>query len=77
MGANVDAQKRTASAMGGGQDVEKTSPAPVQPVEDKEEPTFDTGLACWLQVLGSWFLFFNSWCVEPNDLVFILKEGRF
>ncbi|KAL4762897.1 MCT family MFS transporter [Aspergillus foveolatus] len=63
MGANVDAQERTVSAMGGGQDVEKTSPAPVQPVEDKEEPTFDTGLACWLQVLGSWFLFFNSWGV--------------
>ncbi|CBF84100.1 hypothetical protein AN2746.2 [Aspergillus nidulans FGSC A4] len=63
MGANVDAQERTVSAMGGSQDVEKTSAAPVQPAEDKEEPTFDTGLACWLQVLGSWFLFFNSWGV--------------
>jgi hypothetical protein len=26
-----------------------------------EEPTFDTGLVAWLQVLGSFFLFFNSW----------------
>ncbi|EAW08219.1 MCT family MFS transporter [Aspergillus clavatus NRRL 1] len=26
-----------------------------------EEPTFDTGLVTWLQVLGSFFLFFNSW----------------
>jgi len=26
-----------------------------------EEPTFDTGLLAWLQVLGSFFLFFNSW----------------
>lgn len=31
---------------------------------DKEdEPTFDTGLFSWLQVLGSFFLFFNSWYV--------------
>ncbi|RHZ52014.1 hypothetical protein CDV55_104042 [Aspergillus turcosus] len=28
-----------------------------------EEPTFDTGLVAWLQVLGSFFLFFNSWGV--------------
>ena len=33
---------------------------------DKEdEPTFDTGLFSWLQVLGSFFLFFNSWYVLP------------
>ncbi len=32
------------------------------PVEKKpEEVTFDTGLVSWLQVLGSFFLFFNSW----------------
>lgn len=29
----------------------------------EEEPTFDTGLTTWLQVLGSFFLFFNSWYV--------------
>ncbi|KAE8352069.1 MFS general substrate transporter [Aspergillus coremiiformis] len=29
----------------------------------EEEPTFDTGLSTWLQVLGSFFLFFNSWGV--------------
>ncbi|KNG83963.1 MFS monocarboxylate transporter [Aspergillus nomiae NRRL 13137] len=29
----------------------------------EEEPTFDTGLNTWLQVLGSFFLFFNSWGV--------------
>ncbi|KAJ5861207.1 uncharacterized protein N7529_008517 [Penicillium soppii] len=34
----------------------------VDPVPDKEpEPEFDTGLKTWLQVLGSFFLFFNSW----------------
>ena len=26
-----------------------------------EEPTFDTGVLAWLQVVGSFFLFFNSW----------------
>lgn len=32
------------------------------PVEkEPEEVTFDTGLFSWLQVLGSFFLFFNSW----------------
>ncbi|GIK02396.1 hypothetical protein Aspvir_006449 [Aspergillus viridinutans] len=28
-----------------------------------EEPTFDTGVLAWLQVVGSFFLFFNSWGV--------------
>lgn len=28
-----------------------------------EETTFDIGLVSWLQVLGSFFLFFNSWYV--------------
>ncbi|KAB8233642.1 hypothetical protein ETB97_006768 [Aspergillus alliaceus] len=28
-----------------------------------EEPPFDTGLTTWLQVFGSFFLFFNSWGV--------------
>ncbi|KAL4904573.1 hypothetical protein BDW74DRAFT_154171 [Aspergillus multicolor] len=64
MGANSDvSESTTVNAMGGGQDIEKTTPAPAQAVEDKEEPSFDTGYACWLQVLGSWFLFFNSWGV--------------
>ena len=26
-----------------------------------DEATFDTGFFSWLQVLGSFFLFFNSW----------------
>lgn len=36
---------------------------PEQQPEEKnlEEPTFDTGALAWLQVLGSFFLFFNSW----------------
>ncbi|CAG8077375.1 unnamed protein product [Penicillium salamii] len=35
---------------------------PSDPVAEKEpEPEFDTGLRTWLQVVGSFFLFFNSW----------------
>lgn len=30
-------------------------------LEKDAEPTFDTGYVAWLQVLGSFFLFFNSW----------------
>lgn len=33
-------------------------------LENDIEPTFDTGLVSWLQVLGSFFLFFNSWYVR-------------
>lgn len=33
------------------------------PPEEKslDEPTYDTGLLAWSQVIGSFFLFFNSW----------------
>lgn len=57
----------------------KVQPEPISPVliandeekandsltEKEDEPTFDTGLISWLQVLGSFFLFFNSWYVGP------------
>lgn len=32
------------------------------------EHTFDTGFTAWLQVLGSFFLFFNSWYVWLNTV---------
>ncbi|RAL08191.1 MCT family MFS transporter [Aspergillus homomorphus CBS 101889] len=31
--------------------------------DEPPEPTFDTGLISWIQVIGSWLLFFNSWGV--------------
>jgi hypothetical protein len=38
---------------------------------DKDpEVTFDTGLRSWLQVLGSFFLFFNSWYVPLSKKEF-------
>ncbi|KAJ5086064.1 hypothetical protein N7532_010835 [Penicillium argentinense] len=35
--------------------------SPDLPPEKDPEVTFDTGFLSWLQVLGSFFLFFNSW----------------
>ncbi|KAJ0413435.1 major facilitator superfamily domain-containing protein [Aspergillus carlsbadensis] len=63
MGTDVDTVGRSEAASVGGQDVEKIIPTPAQPAEKAPEPTFDTGLAAWLQVFGSFFLFFNSWGV--------------
>jgi hypothetical protein len=33
------------------------------------EHEFDTGFTAWLQVLGSFFLFFNSWYVYSDLLL--------
>lgn len=41
-------------------------PVSESPGEKESEPTFDTGLFSWLQVLGSFFLFFNSWYVPAR-----------
>jgi hypothetical protein len=44
--------------------VPSTAPPP-QPVQDSgygtSERNFDKGLKAWLQVLGAFFLWFNSW----------------
>ena len=32
----------------------------------KEEPTFDSGTKAWLQVLGAFFLWFNSWYAKAG-----------
>ncbi|KAL3454805.1 major facilitator superfamily domain-containing protein [Aspergillus insuetus] len=63
MGMDVDTVERSEAASADSQDVEKTTPPPAQPVDKAPEPTFDTGLTAWLQVFGSFFLFFNSWGV--------------
>lgn len=43
---------------------EKAQPEPEQQPVVKDEITYDEGVVPWLQVLGSFFLFFNSWYVE-------------
>jgi len=40
---------------------EEKADASVSNTNKEDEPTFDTGFFAWLQVLGSFFLFFNSW----------------
>lgn len=43
-------------------DEENATPSASDSPADKEsELTFDTGFFSWLQVVGSFFLFFNSW----------------
>lgn len=37
------------------------SPAETPAEKSVDEFKFDQGLVAWLQVLGSFFLFFNSW----------------
>lgn len=41
------------------------NPTASPPAEKDSEPSYDTGLTAWLHVMGSFFLFFNSWCVGP------------
>jgi hypothetical protein len=42
-------------------DVSETEEQAVSEPEDVPPPPPDGGLTAWLQVLGSFFLFFNSW----------------
>jgi len=37
------------------------NPTASPPAEKEPELSYDTGLKAWLQVVGSFFLFFNSW----------------
>jgi predicted MFS family arabinose efflux permease len=69
MGDNLDFDEKTIGPISdngdGGNDSLNDSDHP--PLEQKDsgyqnaEQNFDTGLTAWLQVLGSHFLFFNSW----------------
>ncbi|KAI9372795.1 major facilitator superfamily domain-containing protein [Aspergillus egyptiacus] len=64
MRTDADAEEKNMSGFETGQDVEQTTPVPTQPAEEKpDDPVFDTGFKAWLQVFGSFFLFFNSWGV--------------
>ncbi|PLB45085.1 monocarboxylate transporter [Aspergillus steynii IBT 23096] len=64
MGANADAEKTVVDSLNDGSNGNDHTSNTPNPLDEKpEEPTFDTGLTAWLQVLGSFFLFFNSWGV--------------
>lgn len=65
MGTNADVEEKVvADALAANNYDEKNQPSSTSPSRDDEtpeEPTYDTGTLAWLQVLGSFFLFFNSW----------------
>ena len=72
MGANLDVEETAvvSSLDANNEDNEGKGPSPVAiqaQQSEKEEFTYDEGLVPWLQVLGSFFLFFNSWyvCRDP------------
>ena len=69
MGANVDIEERAAvqslnadDEENEGKDAQITAAQP----SEKQEFVYDTGFVPWLQVFGSFFLFFNSWCVVTH-----------
>ncbi|KAI9931613.1 hypothetical protein ASPWEDRAFT_389341 [Aspergillus wentii DTO 134E9] len=67
MGANVDVEESAVAnpLTNNHNDSEDTIPNELdRPTEEKpSDESYDTGLTAWLQVLGSFFLFFNSWGV--------------
>lgn len=69
MGANVDIEERAAvhslNADNEENDSKDAHVTGAQPSE-KQDFVYDTGLVPWLQVFGSFFLFFNSWCVVTH-----------
>ena len=60
---NLDTEKKVVADTSIINDEENQNSSGINsPVEKAlEEVTFDTGFFSWLQVLGSFFLFFNSW----------------
>ncbi|PYH82956.1 MFS monocarboxylate transporter [Aspergillus uvarum CBS 121591] len=64
MGTHADLKEKVSAESPSTTDQNGSQTVPVSPSDDKApEPTFDTGLISWIQVIGSWFLFFNSWGV--------------
>lgn len=69
MGANVDIEESAAvhslnadNEKNEGKDAQITGAQP----SEKPDVVYDTGLVPWLQVFGSFFLFFNSWYVVTH-----------
>lgn len=61
----------TTGTMDKGDAMSAQAPTSAQIESGQTEPTMDEGLLAWLQVLGSWILFANTWWVlgwlEPHD----------
>lgn len=54
---NLDIEQKVADSPATQENANNISQSPGK----ESELTFDTGLHTWLQALGSFFLFFNSW----------------
>ena len=65
MGANVDIEERAAVHSLNADEENDSKDAHITEAQPSEKPdlVYDTGLVPWLQVFGSFFLFFNSWYV--------------
>lgn len=65
---NLEKEQKVLADTSIANDEENPSPSGINSPGEKEieEVTYDTGLFSWLQVLGSFFLFFNSWYVPPR-----------
>lgn len=77
MGASRDVEETAvvSSADANYEDNEGKGPSPVADQaqqSEKEELTYDEGLVPWLQVLGSFFLFFNSWYAGCDSFGLVL-----
>lgn len=68
MGANMDIEERAAvhSLNADNEENEKDSHITGAQPAEKPDLVYDTGLVPWLQVFGSFFLFFNSWYVVTH-----------
>ena len=74
MGTDLEVGEVPAVVNGDNEQTEQQVPAPA-----KDEITYDEGLVPWLQVLGSFFLFFNSWYVSRLDRTmqgYLTKTGE-
>jgi hypothetical protein len=43
------------------------SPTQMRDESGHDINTFDTGITAWMQVLGAFFLWFNTWCVRAKS----------
>lgn len=66
---NADVKKVLAGQPGQDEENNDSSNVPDPAQEKQSESEFDTGLTTWLQVLGSFFLFFNSWYDSNHSIV--------
>ena len=57
-GSNLEDQKNYTSPDKASEDDVKEEPFPVDTIPNG-------GVTAWLQVFGSFFLMFNSWCLQP------------